>query len=121
MFQARQVSAKFGSVELSQVLIPETSLLAQRPGGEEKFPLRLGLGRPFRSDEGTWACPVIIDGLYAKLCPVFGIDSWHALQLGNRLIRQLLTQFHEQGGRFFWADDFCTPLSLDQIWPELPA
>jgi len=50
MFQARQVSAKFGSVELSQVLIAETSLLAQRPGGEEKFPLRLGLGRPFCSD-----------------------------------------------------------------------
>lgn len=121
MSQARQVSEKFWSVELSQELIAETSLLAQRPGGEEKFQLRLGLGRPFRSDEGMWACPVIIEGLYAKLCPVCGIDSWQALQLGNRLIRQLLTQFHEQGGRFFWADDQGSAMSLDQIWPELPA
>jgi hypothetical protein len=65
----------------------------------------LRIGRPHRLSGGDWACPVSVDGLYAKLPAVNGVDSWQALMLAIRLVKYLLETEVERGAVLHWPDN----------------
>jgi hypothetical protein len=48
---------------------------------------------------------VAADGLYSKLAPAVGIDSWQALMLAVRLLEDLLSTEVERGAILHWPDD----------------
>jgi Domain of unknown function (DUF6968) len=67
--------------------------------------ISLRIGRPQRLSCGDWACPVSVDGLYAKLRAMVGVDSWQALMLAIRLVKSLLETEVERGAVLHWPDD----------------
>lgn len=81
-------------------IIAERRLFAVSAKGE-KLALHIAVGRPYRVDNVSWACPVSIEGLHAKLHDAVGIDSWQALSLATGLTRQLLGYFLEDGGKLY--------------------
>ncbi|HEV8060269.1 MAG TPA: hypothetical protein VGP68_10370 [Gemmataceae bacterium] len=64
-----------------------------------EFPVKLGIGQPYR--EGTeWRCPVLLEGFLSIQPRPVGVDSFQALMLAQRFVRQYLTAFvEERGGR----------------------
>jgi len=64
-----------------------------------EFPVKLAIGQPYR--EGTeWRCPVLLEGFLSIQPRPVGVDSFQALMLAQRFVRQYLTAFvEERGGR----------------------
>ena len=65
----------------------------------ERSTLSVEIGRPYKTSDGPWACPVNIRGLYDNLIDIRGEDSLQALCLAASLVRSLLTGVIENGGR----------------------
>ena len=65
----------------------------------------------------SWACPVSIEGLHAKLHDAVGIDSWQALSLAMGLTRQLLGYFLEDGGKLYWEEGG-DEVILNDLFPQ---
>jgi len=88
--------------------VPDTiatrELLACHPG-RGKFVITLRISAPVRASEVDWACAVELEGLYERLRPQHGVDSWQALVLAQNLARTLLRGFVEDGGQIFDLDD----------------
>ena len=80
------------------------TLLSIAPEGEEKA-LTLAVGVPYRREEGAWACPVALQGLYEELPDVVGMNSWHALNLALALLHRLLAHYIAGGGRLLWQHE----------------
>lgn len=94
-------------------LIAERRIRAISAKGE-RLTLRVAVGRPYQVDDVSWACPVSIEGLHAKLHDTVGIDSWQALGLANALAQQLLGHFLEDGGRLYWEEGG-SEMTLDDL------
>jgi Domain of unknown function (DUF6968) len=71
-------------------------------------PVRLRIGRPMPHPKGDWACPVDVDGLQIVegSTEIFGVGLGHALMLGLRFLREILssevqrgTVFHDEEGK----------------------
>jgi hypothetical protein len=86
----------------------------------EKLMLHIAVGQPYQVDDVSWACPVSIEGLYAKLHDAVGTDSWQALGLAIGLARQLLGYFLEDGGKLYWEEGG-SEMTLNDLFPQLPA
>jgi hypothetical protein len=71
----------------------------------ERVPVTLLIGMPYRASDVDWACPVAADGLYAKLGDIHGIDSFQALVLAQKLLRQLMNGAVKDGGTFRNVED----------------
>ena len=84
--------------------IAERNLVYERPNGEQ-ISVSLRVGRPYKSSNVDWACPVALDGLYERLADQHGIDSFQALMLSQRLFRQLMAAATEAGCVFRRIDD----------------
>jgi len=66
----------------------------------------VGIGVPYEDKtKDSWACPVIIDGLYKSLADQHGIDSWQAIRLSQKLVASLLLGFIEKGGKLYIFDE----------------
>ncbi|MFZ0929652.1 MAG: hypothetical protein WAN11_13690 [Syntrophobacteraceae bacterium] len=65
----------------------------------------LRLGKPYKSSDVDWACPVALDGIYKRLADQHGIDSFKALMLAQSLLRQLMAEVIEDGGCFRLIED----------------
>jgi hypothetical protein len=65
----------------------------------ERFTALVEIGRPYKIQNGPWACPVKIQGLYDNLADIRGEDSLQALCLATSLVRSLLAGVIESGGR----------------------
>jgi hypothetical protein len=64
-----------------------------------EFPVKLGIGQPYQ-DGADWRCPVMLEGFLSIQPRPFGVDSFQALMLAQRLARQYLTAFVvERAGR----------------------
>ena len=100
-------------------LIAERRIVAVSAKGE-KLALCVAVGRPYQVDDVSWACPVRIEGLYAKLHDAVGTDSWQALGLAIGLTRQLLGYFLEDGGKLYWEEGG-SEMTLNDLFPQWPA
>jgi len=92
----------------------ERIVLGKKKSGE-KFPITIGIGIPYQSDQGSWACPVALEGLHQELADIHGVDSFQALMLGISLVKNLLLSFEEKGGEL-WTNDETERLCIEDIF-----
>ena len=72
---------------------------------EEIKEVNLGIGLPYQKEEGYWACPIQLKGLFEDLSDVIGEDSFQALMLAQNLARTLLNALVEKGWNVYsYAD-----------------
>jgi hypothetical protein len=64
---------------------------------EELKEVHVGIGQPYQKEEGSWACPIQLKGLFEDLSDVNGEDSFQALMLAQNLIKTLLNALVEKG------------------------
>ena len=69
------------------------------------FEIRVSIGTPYQAGPDEWACPIALDGLHSSLRDTHGVDAFQALMLAQRLARQLLTYFVEDGGKLLYERD----------------
>jgi len=96
-------------------LIATRCLRARRHEGDP-FGIQVGIGRPVACSDQEWKCAVIVTGLHDRLLDQHGIDSWQALMLAQRLARQLLEYFLEDGGRLWYPESEDTPVDLSAMF-----
>lgn len=94
-------------------LIACRRLRAKRPEGEH-FDIEVGIGRPIACGDQEWKCAILLGGLHDRLADARGIDSWQALMLAQRLARQLLEYFLEDGGQL--SDPENIPVDLSAMF-----
>jgi hypothetical protein len=82
--------------------IAQRDLVAVKSTREEHV-IEVRVGKPYQCATGEWACPVALNGLYANLRDQHGDDSFQALMLAQRLARNLLNGFIEDGGELLDA------------------
>ena len=81
-----------------------------------EFPIKLGIGVPYRIDGGDWACPMALEGLHSlRERGIVGVDSFQALMLAQRLAKQLLESHIEKGGQIL-DGPAGAPVSLERIF-----
>lgn len=80
-----------------------------------EFPIKLAIGAPYQ--EGMdWRCPVLLEGFLTNHPRPYGVDSFQALMLAQRLARQYLTAFiQERGGRILDSPGG-DPVSVDALF-----
>jgi len=64
---------------------------------EEIKEVNLLIGQPYPKEDGSWACPIQLNGLFEDLSDVNGEDSFQALMLAQNLARTLLNALAEKG------------------------
>jgi len=64
---------------------------------EEVKEVNLCIGQPYQKEDGSWACPIQLKGLFEDLSDVSGEDSFQALMLAQNLARTLLNALTEKG------------------------
>jgi len=79
-----------------QTYIAERILRLKNTDGEVKE-VNLGFGQPFQEEEGSWACPIQLKGLFEHVSDARGEDSFQALMLAQNLARTLLKALVEKG------------------------
>lgn len=67
--------------------------------------IHLGIGLPYKTKKGHWACPVSIAGLYYKLADQCGEDSLQSLLLAIKLCKTLLEGFIQDGGKIYSMEE----------------
>lgn len=78
--------------------IASTQLVVVRSDGKETR-VTAAIGQPYRSVEGEWRCPVRLTGLHRHLPDMAGVDSLQALCMGASVLRALLEDVTDKGGR----------------------
>ncbi len=64
---------------------------------DEVKEVHVGIGQPYQNEDGSWACPIQLKGLFENLADVGGEDSFQALMLAQNLARTLLNALVEKG------------------------
>jgi hypothetical protein len=86
------------SSESSDTFIAARELTAIDSAGRE-FPVKLAIGQPYQVGS-DWRCAVLLEGFLSIQPRPYGVDSFQALMLAQRLARQYLTSFvEERAGR----------------------
>lgn len=78
-----------------------------------KRAVAIRIGKPYRTRDKQWACPVD-SGILGRHPDARGGESFHALCLAISLARALVEDFLERGGRLLDAEDG-TEWPRDQI------
>jgi hypothetical protein len=81
----------------------------------ERLTLYVEIGKPYKTSDGPWACPVRIRGMYDNLVDIRGQDSLQAFCLAASLVRSLLTGVIENGGQLLHPSSN-DPYELDPIF-----
>ena len=82
-----------------------------------RFPIHIRIGRPYAESE-DWRCPVAIEGIWARLPDMAGVDSFQALFLALSMTRQALEDFVEKGGILRWPGEE-DPVSLESAFGKM--
>src|SRR5215208_2728369 len=85
--------------------IATLSLLARMAEMREEFPVKVSIGTPYALANGSWACPVELDGLHDRPADIVGEDSLQALCLAVQFAGNLLAAFVRRGGTLRSPDD----------------
>ena len=67
--------------------------------------VNLRIGQPYQREDGSWACPIQLKGLFENLSDIGGEDSFQALMLAQNLARTLLNAFAEKGWNVYSYGD----------------
>jgi hypothetical protein len=87
-------------------VIAERALVCEGANGKRTL-VTLRIGRPYRSGDIDWACPVALAGLYKRLADQHGIDSLLNRVYGShRALRDKTAQ--RSLGRHFTSGDKAT-------------
>jgi hypothetical protein len=78
-------------------------LVAVDKGGRKRV-VSIRIGKPYRVTKQGWACPVD-SGILGRHSDARGVDSFQALCLAISLVRALVEDFLEKGGRFLDPED----------------
>jgi hypothetical protein len=70
-----------------------------------RFNVIIRIGKPYLITDLDWACPVEAEGLYKTLADQHGVDSIQALLLSIKLLKQLLRNIMENGGKILVFED----------------
>jgi hypothetical protein len=95
-------------------IIAERKMVFENKDGERKS-ITIRIGKPYPVSDSEWACPVALEGLYKNLADQYGIDSLQSLILAMRLAQQLLSNFEEDGGHFFFEEE-TDPIAVSDIF-----
>ena len=99
--------------ELPEYIAERVVALVPAVGNRKLISLKVG--RPKLTTGGSWACPVVADGLRDNLGAIHGVDSWQAMQLAQQFLLSLLETELDKGGQLLWPDE-PEPMSLDQLF-----
>lgn len=84
-------------------VVTSTALICVSSNGERREVV-IEIGRPYKTPQGSWACPVAMRGMYRRLADIQGEDSLQSLCLAATLVRTLLTYFVKDGGKIFFPN-----------------
>jgi hypothetical protein len=85
--------------------IATLSLLGSSAPTHEEFHISVSVGAPYLRANGSWACPVELQGLHDRVADIVAEDSLQALCLAIQLAGKLLADFVRRGGRLWSAGD----------------
>ena len=88
---------------ISDPVAMEEVLWARKDGSE--VVLTAKIGKPYRVDEDTWACPVELIGLDEKLPDIPGTGSMQALCLAIGLVKMRLGHLLDRGEALYFSGD----------------
>lgn len=99
-------------------VIAELRLLVLYPDGAA-VPVNMRVGRPVARTEGDWVCPVEAEGLRMWQGPdeIYGIGAWHALMMGQRFLREILTSEVRQGA-VLHGEDGQESVSVEELFVQ---
>ncbi len=97
-------------------MIASTELIVLTADGEERSVIA-GVGQPYRAATGEWRCPVELAGL-TTVPDMAGVDGLQALCMAASLLRTLLEDVVEKGGRLLYAADR-SPYDLDATFSRV--
>jgi hypothetical protein len=96
--------------------IATRQLLYISPKGE-RLELTLAVGMPHPHPDGDWACPVALDGLWADLNEIRGVDSWQALTGAIAFLAQLLSgMISKRGGELRYPEDENAEVDVSRLF-----
>jgi hypothetical protein len=110
-----------GRIEMSEVDNSPTTFIATREftgvdSSGREFSIKLGIGAPYRIDNGDWAYSLSLEGLHSlRKNGIVGVDSFQALMLAQRLAKQLIQAHVQQGGRILDGPSGA-PLTVERIF-----
>jgi hypothetical protein len=84
--------------DMTSEIILQSPIDLLAPNGE-RLTVFVEIGRPYKTSDGPWACPVKIRSLYDNLPDMRGQDSLQSLCLAASLVRSLLAGVIESDGR----------------------
>jgi hypothetical protein len=84
--------------------VGSANLIFLLPDGSRKTG-QVRVGRPYKSEDGNWACPCELVGLEPRYADIRGGDSLQALCLAISLLRRRLEDFIDKGGTILHADE----------------
>ena len=93
--------------------IATTRFYAISPG-EKRCSVTIRIGHPYEED-GCWACPVEMKGLFYTVRKVYGEDSFQALALALTLVKSLLRSKKSAGYEFSFGKSEGR-LDPEKIW-----
>lgn len=79
----------------------QKELLARSANGEE-WSMHIRIGVPMPAEIAPWSCMVEVDRLFSPAKPIYGADSWQAMQLAQHFAVSIVEQFQSRGGMLFW-------------------
>jgi hypothetical protein len=98
-------------------LVAERILFAIDKNNSE-VEIRIAVGKPYPIDN-SWACAVKVDPLHKNLHDIYGVDSWQSLQLASKLVKILLEDFVEKGGKLYFEKGG-NEETIDEIFENRP-
>jgi hypothetical protein len=85
------------------------------PDGRRQV-IYLRIGRPYPAPDIDWCCPVEAVGIYDRPGPIFGVDSWQALQLAQRYLESLVQREVDDGASLHWPPGDSRTISVAELF-----
>lgn len=85
------------------------------PQGPE-FSVQIGVFAPGPIADRAWQCKLSLEGILDEDRVAYGVDQWHALQMGMQMIWMELSLKTAVGWRFSWFDG--ESMEPDELLPH---
>jgi hypothetical protein len=95
------------------------------PPQGSKFSVQIGIFAPAATADLIWQCKLSLEGILEEERVAYGVDRWHALQMGIQIIWIEISLKTAMGWHFFWLDgksmepDELLPLWGQEVAPKL--
>lgn len=86
------------------------------PPQGQAFVARIGVFAPAETEQQAWQCKLSLDGILDEERLGFGVDQWHALQMGMQMVWVELSFKAKIGWRFTWSNG--EHMHIDELLPH---